>query len=400
MKINEINKLGRELELYTYVDYIGKGFPIILPKGSKIIEIIRNYVEAEEEKNGYQMVRTPSVSRAEIYKIEDRLELHKRDMFIIESDDEIENQKEENSIVLRPYVSPFHCAVYKTKQRSYKSLPIKYSETSTVFRNEKDIRGLNKTRQITMSDASIFTKVESLQEQIKFELELTRKFIKRLGLDVRYELANWDDNKKEEYIGTIKEWDYAINSMKSALEEAEIEYKFTQNAKMYGPSIQIFYGDKEFSSLQIDFEIVHRFDLKYVNKNNEEEFPIYIHRTAIGSYENLLGTLIEKYQGNFPLWMAPEQVVVISEDDEYNKYAKEIICKLLKKGIRAEEDTSDNNIQNKEYRAIDLKIPYIIKIGKDQFKNNTINVRCSGDIRNMKLEELILEINTKITNGD
>lgn len=398
MKITEINKLGKELELYTYVDYIGKGFPIILPKGSKIIEIIRNYVEAEEEKSGYQMVRTPSVSRAEIYKIEDRLELHKKDMFIIESDDELENQKEENSIVLRPYVPPFHCAVYKTKQRSYKVLPIKYSETSTVFRNEKDIKGLNKTRQITMSDASIFASRENLENQIKDAIELTMKFTKRLGLDVRYELANWDDTKKEEYIGTISEWDYAVNSIKIALDDIGIKYNMTKNARMYGPAVQIFYGDKEFSSLQIDFEIVHRFDLKYVNKNNEEEFPIYIRRTAVGSYENLLGILIEKYQGDFPLWIAPEQAVVISEDDSYNEYARDITYKLLNASIRAEIDSTDNNVQNKEYRAVDLKIPYIIKIGKQEFENKTINVRHQGNITSMTLEELINEIREKIVN--
>lgn len=398
MKITEINKLGKELELYTYVDYIGKGFPIILPKGSKIIEIIRNYVEAEEEKSGYQMVRTPSVSRAEIYKIEDRLELHKKDMFIIESDDELENQKEENSIVLRPYVPPFHCAVYKTKQRSYKVLPIKYSETSTVFRNEKDIKGLNKTRQITMSDASIFASRENLENQIKDAIELTMKFTKRLGLDVRYELANWDDTKKEEYIGTISEWDYAVNSMKIALDDIGIKYNMTKNARMYGPAVQIFYGDKEFSSLQIDFEIVHRFDLKYVNKNNEEEFPIYIRRTAVGSYENLLGILIEKYQGDFPLWIAPEQAVVISEDDSYNEYARDITYKLLNVSIRAEIDSTDNNVQNKEYKAVDLKIPYIIKIGKQEFENRTIKVRHQGNISDMTLEELINEIREKIVN--
>lgn len=398
MKITEINKLGKELELYTYVDYIGKGFPIILPKGSKIIEIIRNYVETEEEKRGYQMVRTPSVSRAEIYKIEDRLELHKKDMFIIESDDELENQKEENSIVLRPYVPPFHCAVYNTKQRSYKALPIKYSETSTVFRNEKDIKGLNKTRQITMSDASIFASRENLEEQIKDAIELTMKLTKRLGLDVRYEIANWDDTKKEEYIGTINEWDYAVNSMKTALDSIGIKYNMNKNAKMYGPAVQVFYGDKEFSSLQIDFEIVHRFDLKYVNKNNEEEFPIYIRRTAVGSYENLLGILIERYQGDFPLWIAPEQAVVISEDDSYNEYARDITYKLLNVSIRAEIDSTDNNVQNKEYKAVDLKIPYIIKIGKQEFENRTIKVRHQGNISDMTLEELINEIREKIVN--
>lgn len=391
MKTAEINKLGKELELYTYVYYIGKGFPIILPKGSKIIEIIRNYVEKEEEKNGYQILRTPSVSRAEIYMIEDRLESEKDDMFIIEPEKN-DMSREENWIVLRPYVSPFHLAVYKTKQRSYKVLPIKYSETATVFRNEKDIKGINKTRQITMSDESIFVMREDLSKQIKEAIELSQKFISKLGLEVTYKINNWDWRKKEEYIGTIDEWNYAVGAMKNALNELEIHYEETKKARMYGPSIQIYYEDRELSSLQIDFEIVHRFDATYVSKNNEDEYPIYIARTAVGSYENLLGILTEKYQGDFPLWIAPVQVVVISEDDEYRDFAKEAVNKMLQKGIRAEEDLSDTNIQNKEYRAVDMKIPYIIKIGESEYKRKKIKVRTKDYIKDMNIEELIEEV--------
>ena len=169
MNTNDINKLGKKLELYNSVSYIGKGFPIFLPRGAKIVKIIRDYIESEEEKAGYSILRTPSVSRAEIYRIEDRLESQKDEMFIIKSQDE-----EDNSIVLRPYSMPFHCSVYSLKQHSYKELPVKFSETSTVFRNERDIKGIGRTRQITMSDASIFTTHEGLTKQIKESLNLQK----------------------------------------------------------------------------------------------------------------------------------------------------------------------------------------------------------------------------------
>ena len=390
MNTNDINKLGKELELYNSVSYIGKGFPIFLPRGAKIVKIIRDYIESEEEKAGYSILRTPSVSRAEIYRIEDRLESQKDEMFIIKSQDE-----EDNSIVLRPYSMPFHCSVYSLKQHSYKELPVKFSETSTVFRNERDIKGIGRTRQITMSDASIFTTHEGLTKQIKESLNLQKKCIDNLGLEVRYAISNWDNTRKEDYIGTINEWDYAVSSMKKALEDMKIEYTEDDNARMYGPSIVAYIGRQELSRVQIDFEIVHRFDLKYVNSENEEVFLIYIHRTSIGSYERLLEILIEKYQGEFPLWIAPVQVQIISAGEEFDDYVKEIKDRMIRENIRVEEDKSDNNIQSKEYRAVDLKVPYIVKIGKKQYNDKSVEVRSNVGTREMKLDDLINEIKNK-----
>lgn len=390
MNTNDINKLGKELELYNSVSYIGKGFPIFLPRGAKIVKIIRDYIESEEEKAGYSILRTPSVSRAEIYRIEDRLESQKDEMFIIKSQDE-----EDNSIVLRPYSMPFHCSVYSLKQHSYKELPVKFSETSTVFRNERDIKGIGRTRQITMSDASIFTTHEGLTKQIKESLNLQKKCIDNLGLEVRYAISNWDNTRKEDYIGTINEWDYAVSSMKKALEDMKIEYTEDDNARMYGPSIVAYIGRQELSRVQIDFEIVHRFDLKYVNSENEEVFPIYIYRTSIGSYERLLEILIEKYQGEFPLWIAPVQVQIISAGEEFDDYVKEIKDRMIRENIRVEEDKSDNNIQSKEYRAVDLKVPYIVKIGKKQYNDKSVEVRSNVGTREMELDDLINEIKNK-----
>lgn len=392
MKVSEINKLGKELELYTYVDYIGKGFPIILPNGAKVINIIRNYVEKEEERNGFEIVRTPNVSKAELYIIQDRLEQEKEEMFIIKSNDGEEEAKEENAIVLRPYVEPFHCTVYKTKPRSYKSFPIKYCETSSVYRDEKDIKGISRTRQLTLSDASIFTTPESLEKELIQVLDMQKNFIKRLGLDVKFHVSTWDDSKKDEYIGTIKEWDTTTKAMKNALDNLEIPYEVDKKAKMYGPLISIYYKDEEFASLQIDFEIVHRFDLTYANKENKSDYPIYIHLTCVGSYENLLSILIEKYKGEFPLWIAPLQVSIIPEGEEYEDYLNEIEARLLENRIRAKVDNSDTNVQNKEYKAIDLKIPYIITVGKDELTNKKIKVRTKDYNKLMEIDDLIKEV--------
>lgn len=388
MKIQEINKLGKELELYTFIDYIGKGFPIILPRGARIIKLLRNYVEYEEENEGYKVVRTPCISNAEVYKIEDRYEMQKDELFVIKSP----NDENSNEIILKPYVSPFHCSIYNLEKHSYKELPIKYCETSTVFRNERDIKGITKSRQFTLSDASLFCNVEKLQENIKEALMLQQKFIKKLDLDVTFEIATWDDEKKEEYIGTIQEWNYAVDSMKNALEELKIEYKITKKARMYGPAINLYYNDKELSSLQIDFEITHRFDVIYVDKSNEEKFPIYMHNTMVGSYENLLSILIEKYEGEFPFWLAPTQAVIIAEDSELDEYITQIKNKLIENKIRVQIDNRLKNWQAKVTENTNLKVPYIIKVGKKEQENNTITIFNKEKQRVINIDELIKEV--------
>ena len=358
----EYSKLGKELEIYTTIDYIGKGFPIILPNGEKMIKILRDLVEDEEEKRGYMIVRTPSASRAEIYMIEDRWELEKDEIFKIEAEDE------ENAIVLRPYVRPFHCSMYATKQHSYKELPVKYSETSTVFRDEptSKIRGLTCMRQYSFSDASIFATVEQLEQVLKESVEIEDFFMEKLGLAVEYRISNWNDKVKEEYIGTIKEWDTCVSLMKKVLKEKNIEFVENDNAKMYGPSIQVFYNSKLLAKIEIDFEITHRFDLKYTDKDGLEKFPLYIHRQDLGSYESMLAILIEKYQGEFPTWIAPVQCKIISEYDEYIDYANDMKEKLRERRVRAEVDVSNKTVEEKLERAKFFKIPYIVLIGKKE----------------------------------
>ena len=396
MKITEINKLGKELELYTSLDYVGKGFPIIMPNGSKIIKIIRNYVEWVEEQNGYKNVRTPSISNSEIYKIADRYNEEKSRYFIVENSNNLFNDKAkgvQNEIVLKPDVQPFHCSIYKMTQHSYKELPVKYCETSTVFRNEKDIKGIMRTRQITLSDASIFCEFKNMKNEIKSSIMLQKEITQKLGIELNYVISTWDDNSKENYIGQINEWNSCYTAMKDVLDELNVKYKIDENAKMYGPSVKTYYNETEFSVLQIDFEMTHRFELKYKNNKNEDETPIYIHHTLIGSYENLLNVLIERYEGFFPFVIAPVQVKIIADDEIYNDYSEKILKLLLENRIRAEIDNSKSNSNEKFDKNLSLRIPYIIKIGKQEMNSETLMVT---KVLEYEKQEKNIESNNKI----
>lgn len=396
MKITEINKLGKELELYTSLDYVGKGFPIIMPNGSKIIKIIRNYVEWVEEQNGYKNVRTPSISNSEIYKIADRYNEEKRRYFIVENSNNLFNDNAngvQNDIVLKPDVQPFHCSIYKMTQHSYKELPVKYCETSTVFRNERDIKGIMRTRQITLSDASIFCEFKNIKNEIKSSIMLQKEITQKLGIELNYVISTWDDNSKENYIGQINEWNSCDTAMKDVLDELNVKYKIDENAKMYGPSVKSYYNGNEFSVLQIDFEITHRFDLKYKNNKNEDETPIYIHHTLIGSYENLLNVLIERYEGFFPFVIAPVQVKIIADDEIYNDYSEKILKLLLENSIRAEIDNSKSNSNEKFDKNLSMRIPYIVKIGKQEMNSETLMVT---KVLEYEKQEKNIENNNKI----
>lgn len=396
MKITEINKLGKELELYTSLDYVGKGFPIIMPNGSKIIKIIRNYVEWVEEQNGYKNVRTPSISNSEIYKIADRYNEEKRRYFIVENSNNLFNDNAngvQNDIVLKPDVQPFHCSIYKMTQHSYKELPVKYCETSTVFRNERDIKGIMRTRQITLSDASIFCEFKNIKNEIKSSIMLQKEITQKLGIELNYVISTWDDNSKENYIGQINEWNSCDTAMKDVLDELNVKYKIDENAKMYGPSVKTYYNENEFSALQIDFEMTHRFDLKYKNNKNEDETPIYIHHTLIGSYENLLNVLIERYEGFFPFVIAPVQVKIIADDEIYNDYSEKILKLLLDNRIRAEIDNSKSNSNEKFDKNLSMRIPYIVKIGKQEMNSETLMVT---KVLEYEKQEKNIESNNKI----
>lgn len=392
MKDSEINKLGKELELYTTIDYIGKGFPIILPKGSKIIKTIRNYVEDTLERNNYKNVRTPSISNSQIYKIEDRYESEKDNLFLIKKEKKEDTSNLENEVlVLKPYVEPFHCSIFREKQYSYKNMPVKYFETSEVFRNERNIKGIIRTRQITLSDASVFCEYSKIKNELKNYLQIQSEILEKLKINeqMTYTISNWDYERKEEYIGRVDEWNNCFEAMKNALDELKIKYSVDKKAKMFGPSITLKYDENVFSTLQIDFEITHRFDLKYTNKENEPEVPIYFHAAAIGSYENLLSILIKRYKGAFPYYIAPIQIIIVNDGEEFDDYTEKINKRLIELNIRTEIDYGKENKEEKAIKAINLKVPYVIEIGKKELNTETITVDKikETDSGNIKVEK-------------
>lgn len=407
MKKSEISEIAKELKLYEQIDYVGKGFEIFLPRGAKIIEIIQKYIEDYQEMEGFQIVKTPCISNPEIYKIEDRYIGQEENYFAIQSDEKDDENK--NNLVLKPYVEPFHCSIFKRTQHSYKELPIKFLETSTVVRNEKDIKGQTKTKQYTISKASTFTNKENIKKSIKQNLSFLLEFIKKIGLDYNIIIDNWDTEHKEDYIGRVDEWDYTVNSMKSILDDMQISFKETKNAKMYGPSIKIKYNQYLISDIQIDFEITHRFDLNYKNNQDKNEFPYYIDTTIVESYEDLVKILIEKYNGNFPLWIAPTQIVIIPEKEEFEDYAFKVEQNLNNEfykyiqeqnqelfkyqqtqdaniynyakiqnqkinSLRCNVDTFKSSLKLKFDKNVSLKIPYIITIGKKELNSQKIRV--------------------------
>lgn len=407
MKISEINEIAKDLKLYEKIDYIGKGFEIFLPRGAQIIEIIQKYIEEKAEKSGFEIVKTPNISNSEIYKIEDRYKEQKDNYFAIEENEKTEQDDSANlnKLVLKPYVSPFHCSIYKSTQHSYKELPVKFLETSSVVKKERDLKGILKTKQYTISTASTFTNKEKIQKSIKENIKFLLEFAQKLGLECNIEVDNWDDEHKEEYIGTISEWDYTTICMKNVLNDMQISFKETKNAKMYGPCVKIKYNQYLISDIQIDFEITHRFDLNYKNNQDKNEFPYYINTTIVESYESLLKILIERYNGKFPLWLAPTQIVIIPESDEFEDYSFKIAKKMniiykesrnsseknifgidnneneqdsfdrnMIKELRCKIDTFKSNLKSRFDKNVELKIPYIITIGKKELNSQKIRV--------------------------
>ena len=384
MEVDKINQLGKNLELYTLIDYIGKGFPIILPRGSKIIEIVKDYLEKIEEKNGYLRVQTPEVSLAEIYKIEDRFENVKEKLFIINEEDN------NNSLILKQHSRGFYCSIYKTNQHSYRELPIKYAETSIVFNNERDIKGITKTRQRMVEDLCVFSQFNRIEEIIREMLIIELDILKRLGLDLKFKIYTWDTNRREDYIGRIEEWDYVVKCFSEAMEKLEIKYEIEPIAKMYGPSIVTEFKKTKFQTIQADFEISHRFDLKYKTEDNREDFPLCINCSPVGNYEKLIRILIEKYDGNFPFWLAPEQVRIIYNGEGYEEYVEAVVNQLKENNLRVNIDKTIANYAEKINRAQELKIPYILTINKEMFNKNKICV--NG--KEYKIEKFIEEVLT------
>ena len=405
-KSRDHNKIGRELELFTTSEVIGQGLPILLPKGARILQLLQRFVEDEEQKRGWQLTKTPYMAKSDLYKISGHWDHYQDGMFILgdpEKDDEV--------FALRPMTCPFQYQAYLNRQRSYRDLPLRYNETSTLFRNEAsgEMHGLIRVRQFTLSEGHLMCTPEQLEDEFRSCLELAIYMLKTLGLydDVSYRFSKWDPNDTEKYIGTAEQWDEAQNMMQKILDHLEIPYvEGIGEAAFYGPKLDIqiknVYGKEDtLITIQIDQMLAEKFGMEYVDKDGTKKIPCIIHRSSLGCYERTLALLIEKYAGAFPMWLAPVQVKLLAVADRHLDYVYEIKKALEEKGMRVEVDGRSEKIGYKIREAQLEKVPYMFIIGDKDIEAQTVSVRHrkEGDLGAMKLEQFIEmaveEINTK-----
>ena len=397
------NKLGRELELFTTVDYIGQGLPILLPRGAKVVQILQRFVEDEEARRGWLLTKTPFMAKSDLYKISGHWDHYKDGMFVLGDE-----AKDKEVFALRPMTCPFQYQAYLNKMRSYKDLPLRYDETSTLFRNEAsgEMHGLIRVRQFTISEGHLMCTPEQLEDEFRSCLELANYMLKTLGLyeDATYRFSQWDENNREKYIGTKEQWDEAQDIMKKILDDLDVNYTIgIGEAAFYGPKLDIqiknvFGKEDTLITIQIDQMLAEKFGMEYVDKDGTTKNPYIIHRTSIGCYERTLAYLIEKYAGAFPLWLAPEQVKVLSLTERNNDYAHKIREELLAKGLRAEEDLRNEKIGYKIREALSMKIPYLIIVGDEEENNQTISIRGRGyeNKTGLKLSDFIDRLEDEI----
>ena len=403
-KRRDHNKLGRELELFTTVDVIGQGLPIMLPKGAKIIQTLQRFVEDEEARRGYQLTKTPYMAKSDLYKISGHWDHYQEGMFIM--GDPQDESKE--VYALRPMTCPFQYQVFLNRMRSYRDLPMRLGETSTLFRNEDsgEMHGLIRVRQFTISEGHIILRPEQLEEEFRQCLELTQFMLKTLGLyeDVSYRFSQWDPDNREKYIGTPEQWDEAQGAMYKILDHLKIPYKIgIDEAAFYGPKLDIqiknVHGKEDtLITIQIDQMLAEKFGMEYVDVDGRKRRPYIIHRTSIGCYERTLALLIEKYAGAFPLWLAPVQVKVLPISEKYADQAAAVCQNLKNAGLLAELDDRSEKIGYKIREARLQKVPYMVIIGQQETESGTYSVRgrAQGEMGSMKPEEFLAMLQEEI----
>ncbi len=406
-KKRDHNKLGRELEIFTTVDYIGQGLPIMLPKGTKILQILQRWVEDTEEANGWERTKTPLMAKSDLYKISGHWDHYKDGMFVMGDE---EDGKE--CFALRPMTCPFQYQAYLNRARSYRDLPMRLGETSTLFRNEDsgEMHGLIRVRQFTISEGHLMCTPEQLEDEFKRCLELTNYMMETLGLkeDLSYRFSQWDPEDSEKYIGTAEQWEEAQGVMKRILDDIGIDYKIgVGEAAFYGPKLDIqiknVHGKEDtLVTIQIDQMLAAKFGMEYVDKDGTKKNPYIIHRTSIGCYERTLALLIEKYAGAFPAWLAPTQVKVLPISDNQLEYAKNIVEKLKAAGCRVELDDRNEKIGYKIREAQLEKVPYMLVVGDKEVEAGAVAVRSrkNGDMGAMPADEFVAKLVLEIANKE
>ncbi len=395
-KKRDHNKLGRELEFFTTSDLIGQGLPILLPKGAKVIQILQRFVEDEEYKRGWLPTKTPYMAKSDLYKVSGHWDHYLDGMFVLgdpEADKEV--------FALRPMTCPFQYQAYLNKGRSYRDLPLRYNETSTLFRNEAsgEMHGLIRVRQFTISEGHLMCTPEQLEDEFKSCLELAIYCLKTLGLyeDVSYRFSQWDPDDTEKYIGTAEQWENSQAMMKKILDNLGIDYKVgIGEAAFYGPKLDIqiknvFGKEDTLITIQIDELLAEKFGMEYTDRDGIKKNPCIIHRTSIGCYERTLALLIEKYAGAFPMWLAPTQVKILPIGYDQHEYAEKLCAKMEALGMRVELDERNEKIGYKIREAQLEKVPYMLIIGEKEVSDGAVAVRSrkNGDMGAVNADEFI-----------
>ena len=399
IKKRDHNKLGREMELFTTVDVIGQGLPLLMPKGVSIIQTMQRWIEDEEEKRGYVRTKTPLMAKSDLYKISGHWDHYKEGMFVLGDE-----EKDKEVFALRPMTCPFQYYVYKASQKSYRDLPLRYGETSTLFRNEEsgEMHGLTRVRQFTISEGHLIVRPDQMDEEFKGCLDLARYCLRTLGVeeDVTYRLSKWDPDNSEKYIGDAAVWEETQDRIRKVMHELEIPFtEEVGEAAFYGPKVDIqaknVYGKEDtMITIQWDALLAEQFDMYYIDQNGDKVRPYIIHRTSMGCYERTLAWLIEKYAGLFPTWLCPEQVRVLPISEKYSDYANKVLQQLRDNGIKATVDLRAEKIGYKIRETRLQKVPYMLVVGQKEEEEQKVSLRSRylGDEGMKGLSEFIDEI--------
>ncbi len=403
-KKRDHNKIGRELEYFTTVDMIGQGLPILLPKGARVIQLLQRFVEDEERRRGYLLTKTPLMAKSDLYKVSGHWDHYKEGMFVM-GDEEKEGAE---VFALRPMTCPFQYQVFLNRMRSYRDLPMRLGETSTLFRNEDsgEMHGLIRVRQFTISEGHLICTPEQLEEEFRGCVELAKFMMEAIGFDqdVTYRFSQWDPNDRDKYIGTEEQWNEAQDVMKKILDHIGIKYTVgVGEAAFYGPKLDIqmknVHGKEDtLITVQIDQMLAENFGMEYVDRDGEKKHPYIIHRTSLGCYERTLALMLEKYAGALPTWIAPEQVRILSLTERTADVCSEINGVLLQEDIRSELDLRSEKIGYKIREAQMEKVPYMLIVGDKEAEEGLVAVRSrrDGDLGTMTLEDFLVRIQQEI----
>ena len=400
IKKRDHNRLGREMELFTTVDVIGQGLPLLMPKGAKMIQKMQRWIEDVEDKEwGYVRTKTPLMAKSDLYKISGHWGHYKEGMFVLGDE-----EKDKEVFALRPMTCPFQYYVYKASQKSYRDLPLRYGETSTLFRNEDsgEMHGLTRVRQFTISEGHLIVRPDQMVEEFKGCLALAKYCLETLGVqeDVTYRLSKWDPNNKEKYIGSAEVWEETQGHIRQVLTELEIPfYEEEGEAAFYGPKVDIqaknVYGKEDtMITIQWDAVLAEQFDMYYIDQNGDKVRPYIIHRTAMGCYERTLAWLIEKYAGKFPTWLCPEQVRILPISEKYADYAEQVRKELARNDVDVTVDNRSEKIGYKIRDARLSRLPYMLIVGEKEEAEGLVSVRSrfAGDEGQKSIDAFVDQI--------